>query len=296
LRLAIQSRHFWIAALIAILIAAPWHILMYAWYGRAFIDEYIGYHVIARSTRTLEGHPSSYLYFLVKLLDGFFPWILLTPFALVAFVRDRVRGRLQPWILLVLVALVFGLYTLIPTRRAWYIVPMYPALSIIISAFLVRLYENLQTRPVSRRLIAAGYAILIIAGAAYTLVSVSLNHKPLEPIAKLSRLAQATTLTDKEPLLLFSEAEPFYAQVPVFYSDRPIQQTYVSFKPATEDAPRYVNYGNLFDVTGNSVNRIIFRKEETARLTSQYDVRILAEDGPLVYAMIQRRSAVSTRQ
>lgn len=285
---AIQSKHFWLGLLTALLIVAPWHILMYVRYGHAFIDEYLGYHVIARSTRTLEGHASSYFYFVGRLLDGFFPWVLLTPFAVVAFVREKVRGRSQSWILPLLTLLVFGVYTLISTRRPWYIVPIYPALSIIIAAFLVRLYETLQARPVSRRIIATAYAVLIFAGGAYTLVSFYLNHKPAEPVAKLARLAQSTNPDDKDPLVLFSEAaEPFYAQVPLFYSDRPIEQTYASFKPASEDAQRYVNYEDLADTTRNSTKRIILRKADIARLSVNYDIQVLGEDGPLVYAMIR---------
>lgn len=35
---AIRSKHFWQGVMLAVLIIAPWHILMYVWYGRPFMD------------------------------------------------------------------------------------------------------------------------------------------------------------------------------------------------------------------------------------------------------------------
>src|SRR5688572_27596536 len=113
---AVRSRHFWQGVLLALLIVAPWHVLMYVWHGRVFADEYLGYHVIARSTRTLEGHPSGYFYYVGKLVDGFFPWCLLVPFAVFSDIRKKLKDQSRSWILLLLSMLVFGLYTVIPTR------------------------------------------------------------------------------------------------------------------------------------------------------------------------------------
>jgi 4-amino-4-deoxy-L-arabinose transferase-like glycosyltransferase len=286
---AMQSKHFWLAGALGLLIVAPWHVLMYVWYGRAFMDEYVGYHVIARSTRALEGHASSHLYYMGKLVDGFFPWCLLAPFAVVSNLREKLKGRSGSWVLLLLSLVVFGFYTLIPTRRPWYIVPLYPALSILIAALIVKLYQSHQSRPVYRRIIASACALLIIVGGAYSFISLYLNHKPAEPVARLARLAQSASPDDQDSLLLFSAAESFYAQVPLFYSNRPVEQTYASVKPASEDAERYVNYENLADATRDSVKRIILRKEDIGLLAASYDIQVLAEDGSLAYATIRRK-------
>ncbi|HKS29851.1 MAG TPA: glycosyltransferase family 39 protein [Pyrinomonadaceae bacterium] len=289
LRAAIQSRHFWQGALLAFVIVAPWHIIMYVKHGRAFIDEYIGYHVIARSTRTLEGNASGYFYYVGKLVDGFFPWCLLLPFAVVSFIRRNYKDGTRSWILLLLSALVFGLYTVIPTRRPWYIVPLYPASAILIAVFIGSLYRDYQSRPVYRRIIAAACALLILVGGLYSVLSLYLNRKPEEPVAKLARLAQSTSPGDKDSLLLLHGVEPIYAQIPLFYSDRPVQQTYTSSKPKSEDAVRYVNYENLAEVTRDAPKPIILRKEEIERLSEDYDIRVIAEDDSLAYATIKHR-------
>lgn len=286
---AIRSSNFWQGVLQALLIIAPWHILMYVWYGRDFIAEYIGYHVIARSTSTLEGNASSYFYYVGKLVDGFFPWCLLVPFAVVSIIRRNKTEQSRSWILLLLSALVFVLYTLIPTRRPWYVIPLYPALAILIAVFIGRLYHHYQSRPVYRRIVTAACLLLIMVGGSYSFISLYFNHKPEEPVAKLSRLAQSTSADDKDSLLLLSGVEPISAQIPLFYSNRSIRQTYASSRPASEDARRYVNYENLAEVAQGSARRIILRKDEIQRLSVDYDIRVLAEDDALAYAEIKHR-------
>lgn len=286
---AIRSSHFWLGILLAFMIVAPWHILMFVWYGRAFIDEYIGYHVIARATHALEGHTSGYFYYVGKLVDGFFPWCLIVPFAVISVIRRNYKEQSSSWILPLFSALVFGLYTVIPTRRPWYIVPMYPALAILIAALIGNLYQRHQSRPIYRRIITAACIVLIIVGGLYSFVSLYLNQRPEEPVAKLARLAQNTSPDDKDSLLLLYGVEPIYAQVSLFYSNRPVQQAYASLKPASEDAKRYVNYENLAKVTRDSAKLIILRQEEIQQLSPDYDIHILAEDHSLAYARIKHR-------
>jgi 4-amino-4-deoxy-L-arabinose transferase-like glycosyltransferase len=287
IKFAIRSRHFWLGCLLALLIVAPWHVVMWKLYGSAFTDEYIGYHVIARSTSTLEGHPSSYYYYIGKLVDGFFPWCLLVPFAVFSGIRRKLKGDPRSWILLLLGGLVFVLYTAIPTRRPWYIVPLYPALAILIAAFVVNLY---QTRPAYRRMIVVTSAVLIIAGGSYSFLSLYLSQKPEAPVAKLARLAQSTTVNDRDLLILFGETEHFYAQVPLFYSNRPVRQTYQTAVPASEDARRYVSYEKLADVLQDSEKRIILHRDDVQRLAPNYVIQVLAETDSLVYATIKRKS------
>src|SRR5215213_3069213 len=250
-----RSRHFWQAVLLALAIVLPWHALMYAWYGRGFINEYLGYHVIARVTTTLEGHSSSYLYYVGRVIDGFFPMILVAPFAVVSEVRKK--DAASSWILLVPIAFVFLVYTAIPTRRPWYIIPIYPALAILIAAFVVRLWQAYSLRRASRRAITAITVVLLVVAALYSLTSLYLNHRPEEPAVKLARLARSTSQNDRAPLIMFTNAQPYYAQVPLFYSNRPVVQAYDSTPPASEDAKRYVSFVRLADVVGDSDTRII---------------------------------------
>ena len=262
---------------------------MYVWYGRAFLDEYIGYHVIARSTRTLEGNPSGYFYYVGRLVDGFFPWCLLVPFAVISIVKRNFKEQSRSWILPLLIALVFGFYAVIPTRRPWYILPLYPALAILIAVFISSLYQKYRSRPIYRRLVTAVCAVMIIVGGLYSFVSLYLNHKPEDPIARLSRIAQSTSLDDRDSLVMLAGVQPIYSQIPLFYSNRPIQQAFTSSEPVSEDAKRYVSYENLAEAMQGETKRLILRKEDIQRLSTNYDIHVLAEDDSLAYATIKRR-------
>ena len=286
-RIVVRSRHFWLGCWLALLIVAPWHVLMWIRYGSAFTDEYIGYHVVARATSTLEGNASSFFYYVAKLVDGFFPWCLLVPFAVLSAIRKKLKGETGSWILLLLGGLVFVLYTVIPTRRPWYIVPLYPALAILVATFVVNLY---QTRPAYRRIIAITSAVLVIAGGSYSFLSLYLNQKQEAPVAKLARLAQSTTVNDRDMLILFAETEHFYAQEPLFYSNRPVRQAYETTRPASDDAARYVSYEKLADLLQDSEKRIILHRDDVQRLSPNYLVQVLAEADSLVYATIKRKS------
>ncbi|HEX7956810.1 MAG TPA: glycosyltransferase family 39 protein, partial [Pyrinomonadaceae bacterium] len=286
---AVRSGHFWRGVALALLLVAPWHALMYVQHGRGFVDEYVGYHVVARATRALEGNSSGYLYYAGKLLDGFFPWCLLAPFAIVSAVRRNLRERSRSWALPLLCALVFGAYTLIPTRRPWYLVPLYPALAILVAAFAGDLYQKHRARTTRRRLITAACVLLIAVGGLYSFASLYLNQKPEEPVARLSRLARSAGPDDREPLVVLYGVEPLYAQVPLFYSDRPVRQAFASSRPESEDARRYVDFEDLADVTRASARRIILRREDVQALSADYEINVLAEDGPLAYATVRHR-------
>jgi hypothetical protein len=129
----------------------------------------------------------------------------------------------------------------------------------------------------------------LIAGGAYSAISLRLNRNADAPLARLSRLAASADASDAEPLVLFSESGPLYAQTALFYGDRPVRQAYAASEPPGEDAKRYVDYERLDAVLGGETRRIILSRDDAARLSAGYDIRVMAEDAPLVYATIRRK-------
>ncbi len=282
----LQSKHFWRSLVLAVIVAAPWHIVMLMRHGYVFINEYLGYHVIARLSVPLEGHGENYFYYVGKLIDGFFPWCFLIPFAVVSSVKEIRRGESRSRVLLLTSALVFGLYTLIQTKIGWYIIPIYPALAMLIASFIMRIYEARRTR---RHLITYACAALVAIGGLYSFLVFHFYVKSDEHIATLARFAASTRLDDTDSLVLFSESKVFDRPAPLFYSNRPLQQAYATSKPSSLAAKRYVDYENLADVTRHSIKRIILPKSDLARLSADYEIEVLAEAGPLVYGTIKRR-------
>jgi 4-amino-4-deoxy-L-arabinose transferase-like glycosyltransferase len=162
---------FWGSLGLAGLIVIPWHAAMLALHGQAFVDQYLLYHVVERSTGGgLEGNEGGIFYYFGVLGKGFFPWVYLLPFGLwkqlktlwqpvkqqfaKAAPRQSFLGlptaqpaspprsfiaRLQSradLILPIFVAVIFGGFSLSSTKLPWYIIPIYPALAIWIGSLL----------------------------------------------------------------------------------------------------------------------------------------------------------------
>ena len=137
-RQAICCIPFWLGLGIAGLIVLPWHVAMFTIHGQAFVDQYLLYHVVERSTGTgLEGNEGGPFFYVASLGEHFFPWVYLLPLAMFQQMRNLWRrGESIGAILLVLVAIVFGGFSLVSTKLHWYIIPMYPAMAIWVGTLL----------------------------------------------------------------------------------------------------------------------------------------------------------------
>jgi len=313
---AAQSRHFWQGLLSAIAVVAPWHILMSVKYGWAFIEEYIGYHVITRTMNAIEGHQAGRIFYVDELHTYFYPWFYLTPFALAISIGENIKGQSRSRILLLLIMIVFGIYTAAQSKLSWYILPVYPALSVLVafvvtqafasfhslafSGLLVGAFMVALTAPVGIVLICGCIGILIICFSvatkrpAYrwvpatvcTLLLVVGAHQLLSfyregetPVAVLARAARTTNPYDHEPLIVFTKSAPpadYSDPAALFYSNRPIL-----LARTLEDVTRFTD--------GHQAKRIILEKADLEILSNGYEVYVLAESEPDVYATIRRR-------
>ena len=131
----IKSRHFQLSVLLGLAIVIPWHALMYLRHGATFVNEYFYYHVFSRTVTALEGHGESRWWYLEEIQLKFFPWCFIAPFA-IAFHVWQVKQRRVSVVWLALIVVVFGFYTVAQTKMSWYILPLYPALALVISHLL----------------------------------------------------------------------------------------------------------------------------------------------------------------
>jgi len=314
---AAQSRHFWQGLLLATAIVAPWHIFMSVKYGRAFMVEYIGYHVITRAIDTIEGHHGGRLFYVDELRAYFYPWFYLLPFALAISIEENIKGRSRSRILLLLVMIVFGIYTAAQSKLSWYILPAYPALSILVAFAVTQAFASYESVAFSGLVIGAFVVALIapieivllcgcigilavcfsvatkrpayrwVASTVCTFFLVVGIHQLLplysdgeSQIADLARVARSTGPYDHEPLIVFSKSAPpsdYGDPAALFYSDRPIL-----LARTLEDVTRFAE--------GDQATRIILEKADLGLLLIDYDIYLLAESGPGVYATIRRRA------
>jgi 4-amino-4-deoxy-L-arabinose transferase-like glycosyltransferase len=122
---------------------APWHVIMYIRHGRAFVDEYFFHQMLVRTTAVLDGHAGGPQFYIRALFKFFSPWSFLVPFALLASVEETIEGEARSRVLLLLVASVFVVYSLVQTKLAWYILPAYPPLALLVASVV---HQALRTR------------------------------------------------------------------------------------------------------------------------------------------------------
>jgi hypothetical protein len=145
LLVTVRSRHFWQGFLLWLVIATPWHVVMYVRHGQAFVDDYFVQHVVARTTTILDEHIGGRYYYVNSLQRLFSPWFYLVPFAVVLSLKENIEGRTRSRVLLLVIIVVFGLYTVVRTKLAWYILPIYPALAILIASMITQAFKSYRS-------------------------------------------------------------------------------------------------------------------------------------------------------
>lgn len=123
------------------LVAFPWYIAMYHLHGSAFIETFLGFHNVTRFTSP--EHPSGVLwyYYFPVLIIGFFPWnAILLQSIYHSFLYGRNKSQelifLNIWAIVV-----FLFFSIAQTKLVSYILPMYPALAMIVGWHIDRLWS-----------------------------------------------------------------------------------------------------------------------------------------------------------
>lgn len=166
--------------------------------GGDLMSEGLGTHIIGRALAPMEGHggsgPVGYLLtlpaYLPFLLLGFFPWIVHLPAVLRSFTAGTIGERQTRVLLWSWVLPTFIMFTLAATKLPHYVFPLYPALAIMVAAFIVQSGDSASRFP--GWLKAGGWLYLAggVATAAAILVSpFLLPEHPAWPVALVFGLA-----------------------------------------------------------------------------------------------------------
>ena len=145
LQSALQLRPFR-GILLALLVAAPWYILVGMRTDGAWLRGFFLEHNLSRAVSTMEGHSgSALLFYPLALCVGFFPWSVFLGPALLQMVReirmgsDRSRGLLFGlcWIGCPMLA-----FSIAATKLPSYITPGYPGIVLIVASYLDRVLRR----------------------------------------------------------------------------------------------------------------------------------------------------------
>ena len=191
-----------------LLLVLPWHLAMYLTHGRAFIDEYFFYHILSR-TKGIEGHTKPWFWYFVVFQHWARYWYLafLGAVYLLAgfFVRDGIKKHLRGFFLFLWFFVAFLVFSVSQSKIEWYLVPLYPAVAILVGSFIPR-----------RRVLVPFLVVfcLITAWRSSYLWKVEDYNRSIAETAKVMR--QVSNLGDE--LLVANIAQG----PPIFYSGRKV--------------------------------------------------------------------------
>jgi 4-amino-4-deoxy-L-arabinose transferase-like glycosyltransferase len=211
-RRMLRTRWPYLGLLVGIVVAAPWHLVQTARYGRAFWSDYLGHGVTRVFARTLPGQTDAWIY----ARDLFSHDPVLAPICLLGLallgssvvLARRQRARSSP-ALAVLLAAFFPalLFSISRTRLSHYMLPAYAPLAAMagcgLGAFL--------RRPLLQALLA-----LILLSLAPILRAGDLLGADYAPSMKALALEAKKRLGPSDALYTFD----VYHTAAAFYSDR----------------------------------------------------------------------------
>lgn len=133
LKVFLTSRHI-IGFLIAGAIAIPWYVIVSIKTGGAFTSGFFWSHNIKRFLTPIGGHEGPFFITFIFILVGFFPW----SFFIIQVLRSSFKEKTDPLVLFLLlwIAIYLIFYSISATKLPHYLVPTYPALSILTAKYL----------------------------------------------------------------------------------------------------------------------------------------------------------------
>ena len=133
--------------LILTMLVVPWYVAIYAGQGWTYIGSFFLRDNLARFASESYGPARGPFYYVIAYLADFFPWSLLSLFALgtlLAGRRGAVMKDLSYGLPLVWSGTVFLFFSLAKNKQEYYIAPMFPMMAVILSGVLER---TLLARP-----------------------------------------------------------------------------------------------------------------------------------------------------
>ena len=241
------GRAFWLGLAGFLVVVLPWHLLMWLAFGRMFLAEYLGLHVLTRAMIQMEGHHSHAWYYLGVLLVSAAPFVLLYPAAIASAFRRR---ELRVWAVFSLVVVVF--FSAVQTRLPHYVAPAYPALAVLTAVWVADWLRPLVLQGRSKAFwwkLTVGTvavcvaAVLVTAPGRRQLRTTKLDDGTVLPDSRESELLLKNIFAQPQkydgPLLYWREGRILSIASSIFYAGRTVQQVRLQAVPVSTPRDRY---------------------------------------------------------
>ena len=162
-------------SLVMVLIAASWYVLATAQGGGEFVSRQILDENVFRFFASEQGGPSrdhSFYYYVPTLCAGMLPWSLFFPALIYALYRSRGQGDAKSRYLMIWCGVELLFFSLASGKRSNYILPMYPALALLLGVWWQELMDRAAT--FSPAVVRLSKASAVLLGGGFAVIVVSL--------------------------------------------------------------------------------------------------------------------------
>lgn len=129
-----------------LVVALPWHLAMYKMFGSSFINKYFLYHVWDRATMAIEEKGNPFFWYVVVMKVSMRIWFVALLGALPLTLFKAYKKERKFVFLIVWALSIFLFFSSAKSKLVWYIIPIYPAVSLMVGYFIERSLNLLMGR------------------------------------------------------------------------------------------------------------------------------------------------------
>jgi len=144
-------------------ITAPWFLLV-SQRNPEFLEFFFIHEHLQRFTQDAHSRTGPIYYFVPLLLVGILPWFLQIPGAVIEAWRERRREFSAGWLLVCWFVVIFAFFSVSRSKLPGYIIPIFPALALLIGNRLDQLLGHTNSMTLAWKLQALGFALLGCVG------------------------------------------------------------------------------------------------------------------------------------
>jgi len=155
--------HLFSGTILFLVVTAPWFILV-AQRNPEFLEFFFIHEHLQRFTQDAHSRTGPIYYFVPLLLFGILPWVLQIPGSIVQAWGERRRDFSSGWLLVCWFAVIFAFFSVSRSKLPGYIIPIFPALALLIGNRLDQLLAHTNSMELPWKLQTIGFAILGCVG------------------------------------------------------------------------------------------------------------------------------------